>query len=394
MKIPNLEAIRDWCIDKFQPKGNYLTGIPDEYVTQDEMEAYSQPIGDYATNTELQKYTLVDDAGNNIAVSVNPTTGIMTITLKNSKGVVLSEKTANLLLESVVVGVSYSAGVITFTLQNGTSFDVDITDIVSGLVNNTFTIAGIDMQDDITAAELKTALDLDKVDNVSTNDQKPTFIQSTTRTNIESGETISTILGKIKKVFADLKLIAFSADYNDLSNTPEIPPAVSVKGNAEAFYRTGEVNITPGNIGLGNVENKSGETIRSEMTKEEVVTALGYIPANKTVPGDDMQGATEVNPGVRGLVPAPPAGSPDRYLGSDASWHVLPDTTYPEATELTSGLMSSTDKRKLEGIDSGANKTIVDSALSDTSLNPVQNKAVTDAIKNVFDQDGNISDTD
>lgn len=30
----------------------------------------------------------------------------------------------------------------------------------------------------------------------------------------------------------------------------------------------------------GNVENKSGEQIRQEMTKQEIITALGYTPAN------------------------------------------------------------------------------------------------------------------
>lgn len=29
---------------------------------------------------------------------------------------------------------------------------------------------------------------------------------------------------------------------------------------------------------FGNVENKSGQTIRSEMTNQEVVNALGYTP--------------------------------------------------------------------------------------------------------------------
>ena len=43
--------------------------------------------------------------------------------------------------------------------------------------------------------------------------------------------------------------------------------------------------------------------------------------------------------------------------------------------------MSSSDKTKLNGIDSGANKTVVDNALSDTSVNPVQNKVVTSALK-------------
>ena len=34
-----------------------------------------------------------------------------------------------------------------------------------------------------------------------------------------------------------------------------IPAAVSVKGNAETNYRTGQVNLTPANLGLGNVTN-------------------------------------------------------------------------------------------------------------------------------------------
>ena len=48
------------------------------------------------------------------------------------------------------------------------------------------------------------------------------------------------------------------------------------------------------------------------------------------------------------------------------------------ATTTANGLMSSSDKTKLEGIETGANKTVVDSALSSTSANPVQNKVVYD----------------
>jgi hypothetical protein len=33
--------------------------------------------------------------------------------------------------------------------------------------------------------------------------------------------------------------------------------------------------------------------------------------------------------------------------------------------------MSTTDKSKLDGIETGANKTIVDSSLSSTSTNPI-----------------------
>ena len=52
------------------------------------------------------------------------------------------------------------------------------------------------------------------------------------------------------------------------------------------------------------------------------------------------------------------------------------DTTYDDVTITTHGLMTAADKVKLNGIEEGANKTIVDSSLSATSTNPVQNKAV------------------
>lgn len=52
------------------------------------------------------------------------------------------------------------------------------------------------------------------------------------------------------------------------------------------------------------------------------------------------------------------------------------DTTYSLASASSNGLMSSTQYSKLSGIESGANKTTVDSTLSGTSANPVQNKVL------------------
>ena len=67
------------------------------------------------------------------------------------------------------------------------------------------------------------------------------------------------------------------------------------------------------------------------------------------------------------------------------NWNDLPvfETPYGEevattnpATTAKAGLMSKDDKTKLDGIATGANKTVVDSGISTTSTNPVQNKAV------------------
>lgn len=59
--------------------------------------------------------------------------------------------------------------------------------------------------------------------------------QSEQRSNIENMDSVKSVFGKIRKWFADLKSVAFSGSYNDLSNKP---------------------NITKESIGLGNVANE------------------------------------------------------------------------------------------------------------------------------------------
>ena len=54
--------------------------------------------------------------------------------------------------------------------------------------------------------------------------------------------------------------------------------------------------------------------------------------------------------------------------------------THGAATTTAAGFMSKDDKSKLDGIAAGANKTTVDTALSSTSTNPVQNKVVNTAL--------------
>lgn len=61
--------------------------------------------------------------------------------------------------------------------------------------------------------------------------------------------------------------------------------------------------------------------------------------------------------------------------GKSASNH-----THSAATTSANGYMSSTDKAKLNGVEAGATKTTVDSALSSTSTNPVQNKVINEAL--------------
>ena len=58
------------------------------------------------------------------------------------------------------------------------------------------------------------------------------------------------------------------------------------------------------------------------------------------------------------------------------------DTTYSTATSSLTGLMSASDKAKLDSIAEGATKITVDTELSTTSINPVQNKVIFAALGN------------
>ena len=80
------------------------------------------------------------------------------------------------------------------------------------------------------------------------------------------------------------------------------------------------------------------------------------------------------------------SGSTITLTGSDGSTSSVTDantdtnTTYSNATTSAAGLMSASDKSKLDGIASGATKITVDSSLSSSSTNPVQNKVVNSAL--------------
>lgn len=86
-----------------------------------------------------------------------------------------------------------------------------------------------------------------------------------------------------------------------------------------------------------------------------------------------FKGASTSTAGTAGYAPAPSAGAANRYLRSDGTWSVPPDTntTYGVATTSTNGLMSFSDKSKLNNIDANANHYTLPTA-SRTTLGGVK----------------------
>ena len=117
---------------------------------------------------------------------------------------------------------------------------------------------------------------------------------------------------------------------------------------------------TLGGVKTGaNITNSSG-TI--SLTKANVTAALGYTPpTTDTNTWTAFKGATTSAAGTAGYVPAPTAGSANRYFRSDGTWTVPPDTN----TNTTYTLTKSGSTISLTGSD-GSKTSVTDSDTNTT----------------------------
>lgn len=75
----------------------------------------------------------------------------------------------------------------------------------------------------------------------------------------------------------------------------------------------------------------------------------------------------------------------DKVTHQDISGKANVNHSHASASSSANGFLSKEDKSKLDGIATEANKTVVDSSLSSSSTNPVQNKAVNSALNGKSD---------
>ena len=87
----------------------------------------------------------------------------------------------------------------------------------------------------------------------------------------------------------DSRVDAFETELSGAEHNVPYSPAVLAKTNAIEASVSAHIGntanphkVTKAQIGLANVENKSSTQIRSELTKENVTTALGYTPIDES----------------------------------------------------------------------------------------------------------------
>lgn len=162
----------------------------------------------------------------------------------------------------------------TITIQkNGTTVDTFTTNQSSAKTIN------------ITMA--KADVGLGNVPNVATDDQTPTVTEATTRANLASGDTLKTIVGKIKKFFSDLKTVAFTGSYSDLTDKPTIPSAqVQSDWNQTTTTAVDYIKNKPTSMPASDVSAWAKAANKPTYTASEV----GAIPLNgsENITGDLM----------------------------------------------------------------------------------------------------------
>ncbi|MBP5596197.1 MAG: hypothetical protein J6Y02_12500 [Pseudobutyrivibrio sp.] len=107
------------------------------------------------------------------------------------------------------------------------------------------------------------------------------FTEASARANIVSGDPFSTILGKIKKWFTDLKAVAFSGSYNDLSDKPTIPVGSDyVQKSGDTMTGTLDINRA-GEIQANFIRNNSGTAVNDSTIRLGNGTADGTAGATR-----------------------------------------------------------------------------------------------------------------
>ena len=201
-------------------------------------------------------------------------------------------------------------------------------------------------------AGLMSATDKTKLDSLQN------FDDSTIQENIgdlqSSVSTLESSVGTIEESLDNKvdKVSGKQLSTNDYTTTEK---------NKLSGIATGATKVEKSNTN-GNIKINGTETTvytKPDLTKQEVVDALGYTPPTTNTTYSVMKGATSSAAGTSGLVPQPAAGKQTSFLRGDGTWVVPTNTTYTNATTEKDGLMSQEDKAKLDGIEAGDTSPLV-----------------------------------
>ncbi len=222
--------------------------------------------------------TLTNESGHSIDVTLNKSTYVMAISLKDKNGEVLNEKTVDFPMETAFVNASYdkASKTMKFTLESGSTVDVPLGDLVEGLVSQTdFNVLSgevqtlkTDVNNNTNAiSEIKTNLDVNVLIGKYPDTQT---VQNVTFTKISDGKY--TVVGTNSKTWgAQLRCKNFKA----LANVEYI---VNVTGDSSLCYIGADTDIS-----LGRKTNGSVLKFDSDTLVNIYIAAAGSATVDSTI---------------------------------------------------------------------------------------------------------------
>jgi hypothetical protein len=289
--------------------------------------------------------------GASLSLTMNTTTYVLTAQLKDQSGNNLgTAQTIDLPLESVVVSGSYdkSTKKVVLTLKDGSTVDFSVADLVSGLVPNTRKVNGKALSSDITL----TASDVGALPSTTTiptvNNGKLTI----KRNNTEVGSFTANQSGNtsINIEVPSLDGVVKTTGTQTVGGTKTFSDGIKLGSSTERGTSTGSIDIEGDVLNAPNLNDITQRGIY-HCTKGTNVPTFDYTNSQY----DLMVFESEEN-GVSLVTQMAIVGWKwyiRRYNGTWGAWERF------------------------------GQSITVDSALSSTSTNPVQNKAVYNAINSI-----------
>jgi hypothetical protein len=342
-----------YLIDIGSAKGSTMVAI---HVTGNSYNTSTAPIDSLFQFYDYGDGTIMNYSGINLGLSL----GNMTVYRYNNRLYAHIKQTASYQTLSFTLLTNKSG--LSPTVSHSAAHTSGYTDLITITPANNITSSNIGSQSVNYATSAGSASSATK----ATQDASGNTITSTYATKNELN-TVSNLVGDT----------AVSTQIsNAIANKSDTGHTHSAYVNQNAFS-----NVTVGSTTISadsatdtlTLVAGSNITITPDATNDKIT-----IAAKDTV---------YTHPTTSGNKHIPSGGSSGQILrwsaDGTAVWGADNNTTYSDATQSAAGLMSADDKKKLDGIATGANNITVDSSLSSSSTNPVQNKAVNTAISNL-----------
>ena len=266
----------------------YITNDTDELVNYTTTSQLNTLLSEKANANDVytkiesdNKYSTIPETGNKIEVSIDSTTYIMSLRLKDKNNNILSTAEVDLPLESVVVNGRYddTTKELILTLQNGNEVRISVADLISGLQETLIAGNNIQINDNVISATDTTYTAGTNVTitgtTISAKDTTYTLSGSTTGdittltlTDSDSGTSTATVdMSKYQNEIDFLgeiihNLPHVSGENTELSLSPTMfgPLESTLKGNTEQTTYTGKNLFNKSNVNVLDAYFNTGTT--------------------------------------------------------------------------------------------------------------------------------------